>query len=431
MKKILLAKLYKFRIFVTLLLVLLISILTVHFNLLELKTKIYKKYPNLELRKYLFKHESLANNLINDYNVKFLPHTQFVKMNLNKKTLIFDKQYYSNAQNTDPSIGYTMWGTFFIEIHNDKLVLTDYAGNIYYYDNLQKTINSSKKQLKLNKINHNINPKRVFDTFLYNKKFYIGYSSEKDGCKKINVSVADFSTNSLQFKKFFNPEECTKTGGIGRMQFYVHQNNPGILVSTVEGKHDEPGINSQKDTSVFGKIIFVNLKDLNYYNFSKGHRVAQGLYAHKNLILATEHGPKGGDEINKIMYKKNYGWPVASYGERYDFEYGKEPHYKKSHELFDFEEPLYASPQGIGISEILMLSKKFSNFFKKDILVVSTLADKSIYFANFDKNFDRIISFEKIFLNERIRDLKYHEKSNSILLAFEENGELGILSSIN
>ena len=32
----------------------------------------------------------------------------------------------------------------------------------------------------------------------------------------------------------------------------------------------------------------------------------------------TEHGPRGGDEINKIIYKKNYGWPIASYGEKYE-----------------------------------------------------------------------------------------------------------------
>ena len=41
----------------------------------------------------------------------------------------------------------------------------------------------------------------------------------------------------------------------------------------------------------------------------------------KNLILSTEHGPMGGDEINKIKITEkkiiNYGWPIASYGEHY------------------------------------------------------------------------------------------------------------------
>ena len=78
-----------------------------------------------------------------------------------------------------------------------------------------------------------------------------------------------------------------------------------------------------------------------------------------------------------------------------------------------------------------MLKNNFSNFFKRDVLTISTLGAKSIFFARFDVNFSRILSMEKIFLNERVRDLKYHKNSNSILLAFEENGELGILFSEN
>ena len=35
---------------------------------------------------------------------------------------------------------------------------------------------------------------------------------------------------------------------------------------------------------------------------------------------------------------------------------------------------------------------------------------------------------EKIFINQRVRDLKYHDKMKTIFLALEEKGELGILS---
>ena len=53
--------------------------------------------------------------------------------------------------------------------------------------------------------------------------------------------------------------------------------------------------------------------------FSKGHRLVLGLVVNEdNSIIATENGPRGGDEINKIIYGGNYGWPVASYGRRYD-----------------------------------------------------------------------------------------------------------------
>ena len=45
---------------------------------------------------------------------------------------------------------------------------------------------------------------------------------------------------------------------------------------------------------------------------SKGHRVIQGLYADGQTIISTEHGPRGGDEINKIVEGGNYGWPIAT-----------------------------------------------------------------------------------------------------------------------
>ena len=35
-------------------------------------------------------------------------------------------------------------------------------------------------------------------------------------------------------------------------------------------------------------------------------------------LYSTEHGPRGGDELNRIQPGKNYGWPVITYGMNYD-----------------------------------------------------------------------------------------------------------------
>ncbi|NNC36495.1 MAG: hypothetical protein HKO02_03485 [Hyphomonadaceae bacterium] len=51
--------------------------------------------------------------------------------------------------------------------------------------------------------------------------------------------------------------------------------------------------------------------------FSYGNRNPQGLAYADGRIWATEHGPKGGDELNLIESGKNYGWPVISYGRNY------------------------------------------------------------------------------------------------------------------
>ena len=54
--------------------------------------------------------------------------------------------------------------------------------------------------------------------------------------------------------------------------------------------------------------------------WSFGHRTAQGLSAHPvhGAIWASEMGPRGGDEINRIVPGGNYGWPLYTEGLDYD-----------------------------------------------------------------------------------------------------------------
>lgn len=51
-----------------------------------------------------------------------------------------------------------------------------------------------------------------------------------------------------------------------------------------------------------------------------GNRNPQGLAWHPVTgdLWSTEHGPRGGDELNVIEPGRNYGWPVATYGINYD-----------------------------------------------------------------------------------------------------------------
>ena len=54
--------------------------------------------------------------------------------------------------------------------------------------------------------------------------------------------------------------------------------------------------------------------------WSYGHRNVQGMVYHAgaDLLIAHEHGPKGGDELNVIEPGNNYGWPTITYGINYD-----------------------------------------------------------------------------------------------------------------
>lgn len=54
--------------------------------------------------------------------------------------------------------------------------------------------------------------------------------------------------------------------------------------------------------------------------YSYGHRNPQGTCIHPETgeLWISEHGPKGGDELNLVKPGLNYGWPVICYGINYD-----------------------------------------------------------------------------------------------------------------
>jgi glucose/arabinose dehydrogenase len=54
--------------------------------------------------------------------------------------------------------------------------------------------------------------------------------------------------------------------------------------------------------------------------YSYGHRNLQGLTIHPETgeVWETEHGPQGGDELNRIVAGRNYGWPVVTFGREYN-----------------------------------------------------------------------------------------------------------------
>ena len=55
--------------------------------------------------------------------------------------------------------------------------------------------------------------------------------------------------------------------------------------------------------------------------FTIGNRNAQGMAVHPatGALWQHEHGPRGGDEINRIVAGANYGWPIVTHGTGYNF----------------------------------------------------------------------------------------------------------------
>lgn len=135
-----------------------------------------------------------------------------------------------------------------------------------------------------------------------------------------------------------------------------------LFFSTGERSDLETRPQAQSLNSSLGKIIHITVNGAPAGNafakipnarpelYSYGHRNVQGLALHPVTgdLWESEFGPRGGDEINRIVAGKNYGWPTITYGIEYD---GKTIGGGKT-QMAGLEQPIYywdpvASPSGM------------------------------------------------------------------------------------
>ncbi len=105
-----------------------------------------------------------------------------------------------------------------------------------------------------------------------------------------------------------------------------------LFVTTGERSSPQERVKAQDLGAGHGKIMrlredgsappdnpFVGEEGAQPIVYSWGHRNVQGAALDpEGNLWAIEHGPRGGDELNRIAAGRNYGWPVITYGINYD-----------------------------------------------------------------------------------------------------------------
>ena len=156
-----------------------------------------------------------------------------------------------------------------------------------------------------------------------------------------------------------------------------------------------------------------------------GHRNPQGLTRIDEFFFSVEHGPRGGDELNKIIKNKNYGWPKVSYGTKYMFD-KIEKTYKISHENNEFEEPLFALVPSVAVSGLNTCPVKLRKYYKKPCLLALSLygnklrSGKSIIIYLLNAKMDKVHSIEKIYLRDDLRLRHFVTNSKNELYEAED-----------
>ncbi len=181
----------------------------------------------------------------------------------------------------------------------------------------------------------------LFDVVLHpnyaqNSIVYLTYAAGTDQANATNVARAQFDGGALKDLKVIftaTPAKDTNNHYGARMAFLAD----GTFALTI-GDGFEYREKAQDLTSDLGKIVRLNEDgsvpqdnpfvasagpNNRHEVLSLGHRNEQGLVfdSLSGRLYETEHGPRGGDELNIIEPGMNYGWPIITYGMDYSGAY--------------------------------------------------------------------------------------------------------------
>jgi len=154
-----------------------------------------------------------------------------------------------------------------------------------------------------------------------------------------------------------------------------------------------------------------------------GHRSPQGLeFRHEaGELWGTEHGPRGGDEINLLLPGKNYGWPLYSLGMNYDgtpVNYGKKLGIE--FDLKEIQQPVVdLSPSPAVSSFIFYDGDAFPNW--RGDMIVGSLKAQALYRVHLEgsKATHRETLIKSL---ARIRDIEIAPNGNILLLLENNHG---------
>ncbi len=400
-------------------------------------------YIPLKVRE--FKEIKEINKGLNEKNSKLIIENNVLKNTLfqgNYEKKIKDKYLFESfvvpfISENDP---YKRKSQAYLEIFENKIIVIFWSGKIISFE--KNVFDNGIFNFK--EIKNNISQKKFYDNsikwtgirdaLVVGNEIYLSLTEEiRENCYMTSVIKADVNFENLEFSSIFKPTECTDISKqVEYFRYFNGHQTGGRLVWLDNKLYLTIGdYNSweyvQDDKSIIGKTLEIDPNNGKYILVTKGHRNQQGLTIfseEQKLLISSEHGPKGGDEINLIdlnenLQNNNFGWPISSYGSHYDvvpinkFTKKYAP-LNKSHKEFNFKEPIKYFSKAVAPSQII--KNYYSN---RNQFILSTLGKKSLYFLEIDslKNLEIV---KTINTGERIRDIIYDKLTNSYFI-YQEN----------
>ena len=279
----------------------------------------------------------------------------------------------------------------------------------------------------------------IHPQFADNQWVYFTYAAGSSGANQTQVARAQFDGSTLSDWTVILEVNRTKQGGqhFGSRISWLPDNT--MLVSVGDGGNPPLQLEgelirhqAQKLDSHLGKVLrlnddgsipadnpFLDTPEADPAVWSYGHRNIQGMMVDPvtGEVWATEHGSRGGDELNRVVPGENYGWPVVTHSREYT---GGEISSEQSRP--GMVDPLVVWTPAIAPSGLLIYQGDQFPDWQGD-LFAGGLVSQDVRHIELDES-GAVVNQTPIPIGQRVRDVRQGPDGLIYILTDEPNGRL-------
>ena len=269
--------------------------------------------------------------------------------------------------------------------------------------------------------------------FANNQRVYLSYAEPgENGSAGTAVAYGTLGAAGLENLKVIYQQQ-PKLVGPNHFGSRLAFDGQGHLFISQGERNDRP--TSQKLDMLQGKLVRLDLEGNvpkgNPFVGQAGARPEIWSYGHRNMqgmaidprtgkLWQSEHGPRGGDEINLPQPGKNYGWPIITHGINYS---GMRIPEAVGSAKEGMEPPYHVWEKSPGLSGMAFYTGRPGNPWN-DSLFLGSLAESNLIRLTLQG--DKIVGEERLLkeAGERVRDVRVGPDDNLYVLTDEEDGKL-------
>jgi glucose/arabinose dehydrogenase len=247
-------------------------------------------------------------------------------------------------------------------------------------------------------------------------------------CVRLAVNRVDITPGAqpriLGTARVFRSKPCVPPAAIQHASGKLVRASASRAYVTL-GDLGSPRIDDRKARGQLGSVLRIE-RGRAPVRISQGHRNGQGLTRDRlGRLWETEHGPRGGDELNLIRRGRDYGWPFVTLGEPYGTSDYVMPRRTGTHA--GYTRPKTAWVPSVATSELVQVPASWSGWTTPvgGDLLMGTLKDQSFWRVRVDRA-GNVTDRERLEIGHRIRDVDL--RADGSVAATTDDGTLLVLT---